>query len=371
MLELRELTARGAGAVSVLELRGDDIRSCLSSLTGRSALEVGQVFVTKLRLGGELLDEALVVVPDEDRVELHVHGSPPLMAELRELLLGELDARLWSLPANLEERAATLAGSAHSEAGARILLDQAEGALRRALEGVLGKDAETGRFELERLLAAGRRARFALEAARVVLAGPVNAGKSTLFNLLVGEERALTSDLEGTTRDVVRARGALGPWPVEWLDTAGERVVEAHAGATIERAGQALGREVLSRCDLGFWLTPVDAAQDFPGSVSLPEALRGTLVPLRTCADRATGDGAGEGERADAGAVISALTRPEEAVARVTECFEQALGLERPAWIAGRADPFEPAQLDALEGWISLGPEDRDVALSSWLDESR
>src|SRR5262249_23178261 len=152
---------------------------------------------------GETLDEAVVCVLARDEVELHVHGSPPLVARVVERLRSFGDARA-SRPATIEERALELLAGAPCEAGARILLDQAEGALRRERLALRELSGERRGAAASRLLERARVARFALAPAEVVLAGPANAGKSTLFNVLLGEARAIVSAEAGTTRDLVR-----------------------------------------------------------------------------------------------------------------------------------------------------------------------
>jgi tRNA modification GTPase len=88
------------------------------------------------------------------------------------------------------------------------------------------------------------------EGVRVVIAGPPNAGKSTLLNALIGRDAAITSELAGTTRDVIEAPVALGGMPFLLVDTAGLRAgAEAIEGIGVERA-----RAQLEAADLVLWL---------------------------------------------------------------------------------------------------------------------
>ncbi|WP_298174403.1 tRNA uridine-5-carboxymethylaminomethyl(34) synthesis GTPase MnmE [Novosphingobium sp.] len=91
------------------------------------------------------------------------------------------------------------------------------------------------------------------EGFRVVLAGPPNAGKSTLFNALVEDEAAITAAEPGTTRDVLLRSVALGGVPFTFVDTAGLR--EEGAGA-IEQIGIERARNEAGRADLVLWLGP-------------------------------------------------------------------------------------------------------------------
>lgn len=127
--------------------------------------------------------------------------------------------------------------------------DVAEGDLlrwREEISGIIGVLRRwVGRFE------AGRRSR---ERARVVLAGPPNAGKSALFNALLGRPRALVSPLPGTTRDYVEAELRLGGHEVVLVDTAGLR----DGSDALEEAGIARSREQIDGADLVVWVEAAD-----------------------------------------------------------------------------------------------------------------
>ncbi len=88
--------------------------------------------------------------------------------------------------------------------------------------------------------------RILVEGARVALVGAVNAGKSSLFNALLGRKRALVHELPGTTRDVLEVRHALDGCEITLLDTAGERPTDD----PVEAAGLALARELVDEADL-------------------------------------------------------------------------------------------------------------------------
>jgi tRNA modification GTPase len=95
--------------------------------------------------------------------------------------------------------------------------------------------------------------RMCLFGAKVGIVGDVNAGKSSLFNRLVGRERALVSDRPGTTRDVVEQTIQIDGISVTFLDTAGERATQDE----LERAGIALGRSLTASVDLLLIVLPL------------------------------------------------------------------------------------------------------------------
>ncbi len=100
--------------------------------------------------------------------------------------------------------------------------------------------------QIDRLLATAPLADRVRRGALVVLAGPPNAGKSSLFNALLGSERALVTELAGTTRDAIEAHADFLGWPVRLIDTAGLGAT----GDRIEAMGQAMSQRYLQAADL-------------------------------------------------------------------------------------------------------------------------
>lgn len=332
---VRELTTRGAGGVSVLELRGARAREALGRLWPPAVVAPpGALRVARLELDGEPLDEALVWVESVARIELHLHGSPPLVAAVISQL--QLDvAQAHRPPERLEVRAANALASAVSEPAARMLLDQEQGALRRECEELLGSsDIEMLTQRLERLVELGRQAVFASTPTRVAIVGAVNAGKSTLFNALLGAERAIVSAHAGATRDALVEAAQFGEWPVELVDTAGERDLELDEGpaAGVERAGQELARAVQGSARWTLRLVANDDRR--PASAARPGEVR-----IVSCADRA-----GEVRpqvRPEFAARISVARDREHAVKSVHDLFHAEFDLPRKAWTSGAAVPFD------------------------------
>lgn len=115
---------------------------------------------------------------------------------------------------------------------------------------------QMGREQLSRTIAAALarpRAERLREGVRVVLAGPPNSGKSSLFNALVGEGAAIVSAQAGTTRDVLERSVAFSGMPFLLIDTAGLRDEDA---GEIEAIGIARARDQMSRADIVLWLGP-------------------------------------------------------------------------------------------------------------------
>jgi len=287
----------------------------------------------RLRGAPGLIDVALFVDRGPDEVELHVHGSPVLVR----LLQAELAGEAAPASARAEDLALDLLAGAASEAAARMLLDQAEGALRRALSTLVLCEPARWRAGLDALAARARVGAHLVRPPRVVLAGPVNAGKSTLFNALLGRTRVVASPEEGTTRDAVEETVLLGRYAVRLCDTAGERDADAAGpAAEVERAGQALAHRLAAQADLVLWLAP-------PGA---PAPAAGGRAPRAVLCAR--GD-----LPASAGAGLRPLEEPLRARADVERAFHGALDLPAEPWTPGAAVPFT-AELAA--GLTHLAP---------------
>lgn len=300
-------------AIAVIRISGPQAGHALDALAGKRPLPRRAALAHLRDQAGEALDRALVLwlpgpgtATGEDSAELHLHGGRAVVAAVETALAvlpglrraepgeftrrafahGQIDlaeaeglADLLSSETELQRRSAlAMAGGALSRQAAhwreRVLALSAaiEAALDFAGDDEIDEDGAavppavaTGCDSLAQELAvwlSRPRAEPLREGFRVVLAGPPNAGKSTLFNALVEDEAAITAAEPGTTRDVLVRAVALGGVPFAFVDTAGLR--EEGAGA-IEQIGIARARAEAERADLVLWLGPEgEGPQDRP-----------------------------------------------------------------------------------------------------------
>jgi tRNA modification GTPase len=248
--------------------------------------------------------------------EIHAPGSPPLLEAILACLFAA-GARA-ALPGEFTQRA-FLAGridllqaeaipgvvDARNQFDLRIALEQLGGGVSTLITRLRGDlldllaDLEAGldfadediefvtsamtvariglaRESLESLLLRAKERLRSSSDPRVVLAGPPNAGKSTLFNTLLGTRAAIVSNVPGTTRDYLAADLAWDGTPFTLIDTAG---CEAAAGEVAE-AAQAHSRRQIAEADLVVWCLPGDGP-----SFALPERLPEAALVLMTKSD--------------------------------------------------------------------------------------
>jgi tRNA modification GTPase len=162
--------------------------------------------------------------------------------------------------------------------------DRVRGACVRALGGI------------DALLATAEAGELAREGALVVIAGPPNAGKSSLFNALLGRQRALVTPVPGTTRDAIEATMDVGAWPVRLVDTAGLR----ETMDVVERLGIEVSERYLAAAELVLACGETD--DEVRHAADVVRAMTDApVVAVRTKADvggasRESGVGRGKGD---------------------------------------------------------------------------
>lgn len=259
-LKIVRLTPPGRGAVAVLLLHGPDAVEIFSRhWIGPTVDSNDRQFFGRFRLGSGQVEEVVVFAPNRNEIEIHCHGGAAVTAAIEAVLVAEgAETVSWQgffCPGTSQrELALKFLPLAPTQRCTQILLDQYNGVLERQ---------ETDRRRLEEN---AKLARHLVEPFRVVLAGPVNAGKSSLLNAVLGFQRAIVNPTPGTTRDTVSGRTALDGFPVEFIDTAGFRPLDNATEHDLERQGIQRSEKSLAEADLVLWV--VDATSIEPDGVS-------------------------------------------------------------------------------------------------------
>jgi len=308
-------TAAGPGGVGIVRVSGPAALGIGRALSARTPKAGRAIYARFHDPAGEVIDDGLLLAfaaphsyTGEDVVELQAHGSPVLLAALlaRCCELGARRAR----PGEFTERA-FLNGKldlAQAEAVADLIAASSQAAARaarRSLDGVFSQRCEavgeallTLRMHVESaidfpeeeidflsdvalqqrlhvtaslldtLLDAARRGQRLRDGLHVVIVGPPNAGKSSLLNALIGTDRAIVTEVAGTTRDVLSETLQLDGIELTLVDTAGLR----DSAEPIEREGIRRALAELARADLA--LAVLDASNRADDTTAWRQALR-------------------------------------------------------------------------------------------------
>ena len=377
--------------VGVVRVSGPAAQAALKALAGRVPAP-RRASLARLRDGGgALLDEALVLwfpgpatATGEDLAEFHCHGGRAVIAAVEDALAtlrgvrraepGEFTRRAFANGRIDLAEAEGLADllSAETELQRAAALANAGGALSRQVElwrerllvlsaeveGVLDFSDEEDSAdlpecftwniaslagELDDWLARPRSERLG-EGFRVVLAGPPNAGKSTLFNALVESEAAITSPIAGTTRDVIERSVAIGGVPFTFADTAGLR--DGETADPIEAIGIDRARDALASADAVLWLGAAEEGPDGAWEIAA-QADREGFVPkpsARIILSAATGEGVPALKEALVAAARMALPKPGEAALNARQHARLAEAAEALQAAKHRTDPLLVAE---------------------------
>jgi tRNA modification GTPase len=298
-------SGRPPAAIAVVRVSGPRARAALEALVGRVP-EPRKAALANVRNPGtgEAIDQALALwfpgprsETGEDVAELQLHGGRAVIAAVL-AALGRIEGLRLAEPGEFTRRAfekgqldltqvealADLIG-ADTEAQRRqafqqmrgLLGDRAEGWRTRAIEalaqveaaidfadeGDVPKDLIARALAIARpladdivaALAGAERGERLREGLWVVIAGPPNAGKSTLLNRIARREAAIVSPIAGTTRDLIEVHLDLNGYPVNLIDTAG---IRESSNDPVEHEGMRRAREQAARANLVLWV--VDAA---------------------------------------------------------------------------------------------------------------
>lgn len=309
-------TAAGEGGIGVVRLSGPRARAIGEGICARALRPRHAHHARFHEPDGAVLDDGIALLfaapasyTGEDVVELQAHGSPAVLRRLVEVCVdaGARRAR----PGEFSERA-FLNGRldlAQAEAVADLIAAgdlRAARAARRALDGafservdavadgllalriqveamidfsdepleVLGAGQvraglESLANELDGLLAAADRGRRLRDGLHAVIVGPPNAGKSSLLNALAGSDRAIVTDIAGTTRDLLAETVRVDGVELTLVDTAGLRA----GGDVIEREGMRRARAELGRADLA--IVVLDGRDPQAGRAAVADAIAG------------------------------------------------------------------------------------------------
>ncbi len=298
-------TPPGTGGIAVIRISGERAHSALSAVfcpAGDAEMKPRYLHHGYVKDGGETVDEAMAVIFNapstytrEDMAELHVHGGSLHVQKAIGLLCrhgvrpaqpGEFTKRAFyngRIDLSQAEALMDFIGAA-TELSSRSALRAMEGDLSRLVKDLSAKlkDVMAGieagldfpdetaderhdeqlvseltyiAGELKKLESSFRTGRVLREGFPVAIVGRPNVGKSSLLNALLGRERAIVTDIPGTTRDIIEECADIGGLLVRFADTAGLRP----AADEVEKIGVSRAREYLEKSGLALFV--IDGGQ--------------------------------------------------------------------------------------------------------------
>jgi tRNA modification GTPase len=272
-------TAKGAAAIAVVEVFGsggvDIVRSIFQADGGKScAFDIGVIYTGYITGDGEIIDHVVVCRTEEDVIEISCHGNP-LIVEMVMGALSKAGAKLVDVEKLISEKLAAKTKANSIEIEAEIAKLKATSITGVKAIGASDLSAVAGGWldkidsltidcikeKCKDILAASETAKYLIGGCKVVIAGPPNSGKSTLLNWLCGREKAIVTDIAGTTRDWVSGTCRAGELVIELFDTAG---LDASIIGESEIDGESQRRsmELLNECDVVMLVLDSSQAND-------------------------------------------------------------------------------------------------------------
>ena len=295
------MTAKAASAISSIQLVGTDCENILKKIfkplsDKPPVFSIGSILHGNIFDGNTPIDEVIIGCEQADCFSINCHGNPIIVENILELLkkqgaeIAEPQEILTYLGRQKhgDNTIAIEADIAETKAatiyGAKIIRHQTKMGLLQSCQWWL-KNINTMQIDdikagAEQVLSDSKISNFFINGAKIVIAGPPNSGKSTLFNRLCGKEKAIVTDIAGTTRDWLAAKVRLKKTQAEFFDTAGldETLSEKNI---VEAQSQKQAIELIKNCDLVLYV--LDCC--FRGDNEPPPQVRGLnkLVVYNKC----------------------------------------------------------------------------------------
>ncbi len=266
------MTGKGTGAISTIQVFGDAAETVVKKIfkpvgKAQPILQPGKVLIGTIVDAEETIDHVTIGCEGPDTVAINCHGNP-LIVEMMMQLLGKQGVTLLTADRlltkiltaqkhiNTIELEAKLARPlAKTIEGTKLIANQIDGGLAEKsdewLKNINTESIDQIKNDAGRILKNSRTAKLIITGCKAVIAGPPNTGKSTLLNCLAGRQKAIVTDIKGTTRDWVSARCKIGPLSIELIDTAGlDKELAEIPESVVEQASQRKTARILEDADM-------------------------------------------------------------------------------------------------------------------------
>jgi len=265
------MTGKGTGAISTVQVFGDSAEAVVKKIfkpagTKPVKFKTGEILLGTIADGNETIDQVTIGCEQANSFAINCHGNPLIVADIMRLLQRcgatlltpeQLLTKIISAQKSVntiavEAKLAQL--KAKTIEGTKIVTNQIDtGLSKKAAEWLANINAiflNQISAEAKRILENSRTAKLIIAGCTAPLIGPPNSGKSTLLNHLAGRQKAIVTDIKGTTRDWVEAVCRIESLSLRLIDTAGLDEKLPAPKDTVEEAAQKKSIQILEQADL-------------------------------------------------------------------------------------------------------------------------
>jgi tRNA modification GTPase len=265
------MTGKGTGAISTVQVFGDSAEAVVKKIfkpagTKPAKFKTGEILLGTIADGNETIDQVTIGCEQANSFAINCHGNPLIVADIMRLLQRcgatlltpeQLLTKIISAQKSVntiavEAKLAQL--KAKTIEGTKIVTNQIDtGLSKKAAEWLANINAiflNQISAEAKRILENSRTAKLIIAGCTAPLIGPPNSGKSTLLNHLAGRQKAIVTDIKGTTRDWVEAVCRIESLSLRLIDTAGLDEKLPAPKDTVEEAAQKKSLQILEQADL-------------------------------------------------------------------------------------------------------------------------
>jgi tRNA modification GTPase len=265
------MTGMGTGAIATVQVFGDSAQAALTKVfkparVKSAQFRTGNILLGAITDGDKTIDQVTIGCEAPELFAIHCHGNPLIVEMIMQRLQNagasllsaeQLRTKILSAQGQkntiaVEAKLAQL--KAKTLEGTKIIANQIDAGLSKRAQDWLKSIEETPLEEIKteaiRILETSKIAKLIIYGCIAVLTGPPNSGKSTLLNALAGRQKAIVTDIKGTTRDWIEATCQLGPLCLTLIDTAGLEDGSADTYDTIGAVAQKKTSEILKEANL-------------------------------------------------------------------------------------------------------------------------
>jgi len=266
------MTGQGVGAISSIQVLGDSAETVIKKIfkpAGKKPVvfQPGKILLGIITTDTEIIDQVTIGCEGPESCAINCHGNPLIVADIMKLLAAhgvelidneQMLAKILAgqgLTNKIELEAKLAQLSAKTIEGTKVLANQITAGLSKKvtewLDNINTISLKQIKADACTILENSRPAKLIIHGCKTAIVGPPNTGKSTLLNCLAGREKAIVTDIRGTTRDWITAHCQTGPLALELIDTAGvdEKLASAPENI-VEKKSQEGTAQILEQADL-------------------------------------------------------------------------------------------------------------------------